>query len=129
MTDWLEVARRALAAALDRKEVSAVGEVGALKKSESFRLHRSAAYDVETPFGVSDDVLPLEDDNETKAHIASPAKIAKTPVSSILAVCDKGSVNKSLLTIIRKMRTRRPLRLRRRGPQKMRKARARNCQN
>ena len=99
MTDWLEVARLELAAALDRKEVSsvsAVGEVGAFKKSESFRLHRPAAYDVDAPFGVSDDALPLEDDDNAKAHTATPAKIAETPVSSILAVGDKGSVNKSL---------------------------------
>ena len=99
MTDWLEVARRELAAAPDRKEVSsvsAVGEVGAFKKSEAFRLHRQAVYDVEVPFGVSDDALPLEDDDNAKAHTASPAKIAETPVSSILAVGDNGSVDKSL---------------------------------
>ena len=99
MTDWLEVARRELAPPLDRKEissVSAVGEVGAFKKSESFRLHRPAAYDVEAPFGVSDDALPLEDDDNAKARTASPAKMAEIPVSSILAVGDKGSVDKSL---------------------------------
>ena len=99
MTDWLEVARRELAAAPDRKEVSsvsAVGEVGAFKKSEAFRLHRHTAYDVEVPFGVSDEALPLEDDDNAKAHTASPAKIAETPVSSILAVGDNGSVDKSL---------------------------------
>jgi hypothetical protein len=99
MTDWLEVARRELATAADRKKVSsvsAVGEVGAFKKSESFRLHRPAAYDVEVPFGVSDDALPLEDDDNAKAHIASPAKIAETPVSSILAVGENGPLDKSL---------------------------------
>jgi hypothetical protein len=99
MTDWLEVACRELAPPVDRKEVSsvsAVGQVGAFKKSESFRLHRPAAYDVEVPFGVSDDALPLEDEDKTKAHTASPAKIAETPFASILAVGDKGSVDKSL---------------------------------
>jgi hypothetical protein len=99
MTDWLEVARRELAAPLDRKEVSSVssvGELGAFKKSESFRLHRPAAYDVEVPLGVSDDALPLEDDDNAKAHTASPAKIAETPFSSILAVGDNGSVDESL---------------------------------
>jgi hypothetical protein len=100
MTDWLEVARWELAAALDLKDVSsvsAVGGVGAFKKSESFRLHRPATYDGEVPFSVSDDALPLEDDDNAKAHIASPAKIAETLVSSILAAGDKGSVDKSLL--------------------------------
>jgi hypothetical protein len=99
MTDWLEVARRELAAATGRKEVSsvsAVGEVGAFKKSQAFRLHRPAAYDVEVPFGVSDDALPLEDDDNAKAHTASPANIAESPVSSILAVGDTGAVDKSL---------------------------------
>ena len=98
MTDWLELARRELAAP-GRKQVSsvsAVGEVGAFKKSELFRLHRPAAYDVEVPFGVSDDALPLEDDDKTKAPTASPAKIAEIPVSSILAVGDNGSVDEPL---------------------------------
>ena len=132
MTDWLEVARRELAAATGRKEVSsvsAVGEVGAFKKSQAFRLHRPAAYDVEVPFGVSDDALPLEDDDNAKAHTASPANIAESPVSSILAVGDTGAVDKSLPDDDSVERTRPPLRLRRRSPQKMKKARVRNCQS
>ena len=99
MTDWLEVARCELAAAPDREEVSsvsAVGGVGAFKKSEAFRLHRQTVYAAEVPFGISDDPLPLEDDDRPKAHEASPAKIAETTVSSILAVGDNGSVDKVL---------------------------------
>ena len=99
MTDWLEVARRELAVAPEGKEVSsvsAVGGVGAFKKSEASQLHRHTVYDVEVPFGISDEALPLEDDDNTKAHTPSPAKIAETPVSSILAVGDNGSVDKSL---------------------------------
>jgi hypothetical protein len=99
MTDWLEVAHRELAATPDRKEVSsvsAVGEVGAFKKSEAFRLYRRTVSDVEIPFGVSDETLPVEDDDEPKARTASAAKIAETPVSSILAVGDNGAVDRSL---------------------------------
>jgi hypothetical protein len=99
MTDWLEVARRELGLAPARQEVSsvsAVGEVGAFKKSESFPLRRPAAYDVEVPFGVSDDALPLEGDDNAKAHTASPAKTAETTVSSILAVGDNGFLDESL---------------------------------
>jgi hypothetical protein len=99
MTDRLEVARRELAPPLDRKEVSsvsAVGEVGAFKKSESFPRHRRAAYDVEVPFGVCDDALPPEDGDNAKAQTARPAKIAENPVSSILAVGGNGSVDQSL---------------------------------
>ena len=43
MTDWLEVARRELAVAPEGNEVSsvsAVGGLGAFKKSEAFPLHR-----------------------------------------------------------------------------------------
>ena len=61
MTDWLEVARRELAVAPDRKEVSsvsAVGGVGAFKKSEAFRLHRQTVYADEISFGVSDEPSP-----------------------------------------------------------------------
>ena len=57
MTDWLEVARRELAPAPGRQEVSsvsAVGGVGAFKKSEVFRLHRQTVHGGEVPFGVSD---------------------------------------------------------------------------
>ena len=99
MTDWLEVARRELAVAPEGKEVSsvsAVGGVGAFKKSEASQLHRQTVYAGEIPFGISDAALPLEDGDNAKAHTASPAKIAETTVSSILAVGDNGSVDKSL---------------------------------
>jgi hypothetical protein len=82
----------------DENSVSAVltvGEANVFKKSESFRPHRQMVYAAEVPFGLSDDDLPLEDDDKTKAHTASPAKIAETPVLSILAVGDNGSVDQS----------------------------------
>jgi hypothetical protein len=99
MTDWLEVARRELAAAEGRKEVSsvsAVGGVGAFKKSEASHLHRQTVCAGQIPFGISDEALSLEDDDNTKAHTPSPAKIAETPVSSVLAVGEKGSLDESL---------------------------------
>jgi hypothetical protein len=99
MTDWLEVARRELAAAPGRKEVSsvsAVGEVGAFKKSEAFPLHRQTVYAGEIPFGISDEVLPLDDGENTKAHATRPAEIAETPVSSVLAVGENGSLDPAL---------------------------------
>ena len=73
--------------------------------------------------------LPLEDDDKPKAHTTSAAKIAETPVSSILAVGDKGYFDQSLPYDSLEMRTRPSLPLLRRSPQKIEKARVRNCQS
>ena len=99
MTDWLEVARRELALAPARQKVSsvsAVGGGGAFKKSEAVLLHRQTVYAGEIPFGISDEALSLEDDENAKARTTSSAKIAETPLSSISAVGDNGSLDKSL---------------------------------
>jgi hypothetical protein len=96
MTDWLEVARRELAVTPDKKEVSsvsAVGEVGAFKKSEAFQRPGHTVIVGEVPFGISDMTFPPADHDITKAHTTSPAKIAETPFSSILAVGDNGPVD------------------------------------
>ena len=66
MTDWLEVARRELAAP-DRKEVSSVsaaGGVGTFKKSGAFGLNRQTVHDIEVPFGIPGETLPPVEDEK-----------------------------------------------------------------
>jgi hypothetical protein len=112
MTDRLEAARRELPAA-DRKVSadSAVGEVGAFKKSDSFWRHGPAAYDVEVPFGVSDDAFLQKPTIKQKRIRAVLPKLPKPPFRQFWQLATRDLLTNRYLTTIQQMRKRPSLRL------------------
>jgi len=98
MTNWLEIARRELPAG-DKKRlssVSAVGEVPAFEKLESFRWPQHTIDVEEILFNDSDEVLASGAEDKTTAGTTPTAKIAETPLPTIMAVLNNSSVGQSL---------------------------------
>jgi hypothetical protein len=104
MIDWLEVARRELAAFADSEEVPAVlavgggasfekireaqaevsavlavGGIGSFRKSEEVQPRGRAVHDVEPPFGVSGQTSPLGNDEKIKEVPWGSVKLPKPP--------------------------------------------------
>jgi hypothetical protein len=119
MTDWLEVARRELAASADREEVSAVlavgggapfekiqeaqaevsavlaaGGTGSFRNSEEAQPRGRTLHDVEVLFGISGQTSPPGNDKKIEETPRGSVKTAETPFSAVLAVSESGALER-----------------------------------